>query len=77
MMLLYKILVTFYILALTVNFSHDTYFVNENNMSVQAMLILSNPSSRDIVVQVDTIDNNATGKLWISCSYHICIVFLY
>ena len=39
------------------------YFVNENNVSVQAKLILSNPSSRDIIVQVDTFDNNATGEL--------------
>ena len=61
-----KIFIILYILALTINFSHDTYFVNENNISVQAMLILSDPSSRDIVVQVDTIDNNATGKLWTS-----------
>ena len=41
------------------------YFVNENNISVQAKLILTDPSSRDIVVQIDTSDNNATGKLHI------------
>lgn len=40
------------------------YFVNEDNVSVQAKLILSDPSSRDITVQVDAINNNATGKLW-------------
>ena len=53
-------------LALTINFSQETYFVNENNGSVQAKLILSNPSSRNITVQVDTFDdnnNNATGNL--------------
>ena len=52
-------------LALTINFSQETYFVNENNVSVHARLILSDPSSRDITVQIDTFDNNATGKLWV------------
>ena len=56
-------------LALTINFSHETYFVNENNVSVQAKLILSNPSSRNITVQIDTFDNNATGKLWMGTEF--------
>ena len=53
-----------------------TYFVNEINISVQAKLIFTDPSSRDIVVQIDTFDNNATGKLYISRVHMVVLLIL-
>jgi len=45
-----------------VNFSQSNYNANENDELVQLMLVLSNPSSSDIIVYVDTIDREATGE---------------
>jgi len=48
--------------AIMVNFSQSNYNANENDELVQLMLVLSNPSSSDITVYVDTIDREATGE---------------
>ena len=45
-----------------VNFSQSNYGANENDELVQPMLVLSNPSSSDITIRVDTIDKEATGE---------------
>ena len=49
-------------LAILVNFSQSIYGVNENDGLVQPMLVLSNPSSIDITIRVDTIDREANGE---------------
>ena len=49
-------------LATTVNFSHSAYSVNEDSGSVQPVLVLSNPSSTDITVEVFDTNITALGK---------------
>ena len=46
----------------TITFSQSTYSVDENNGSVRIVLVLSNPSSTDITVQVRDSNNTATGE---------------
>ena len=53
-----------YSVAVSVSFNQSTYIVNENDGSVQAVLVLSNSVVIDIAVQVRTIDNTAIGE-WI------------
>ena len=52
-------------LAITVNFSESNYVVGENEGRVEPMLILSNPSSTDITIRVDTTDREAIGETMI------------
>ena len=53
---------TLYIVA-TLDFDQSVYSVDENNGVVQVTVVLSNPSSSDITVQVFTTDGSATGNL--------------
>ena len=48
--------------SLNVSFSQSTYSVNEDDGLVQPVLVLSNPSSTDITVQVRDNSNTATGE---------------
>ena len=48
-------------LEIVVNFSQAIYVVVENNGSVQAKLVFSNPASFDITVQVTVSDVSAVG----------------
>ena len=48
--------------AITVNFSQSTYSFNEDVGPVQLGLVLSNPSSTDITVQVRDNQNTATSE---------------
>ena len=58
-----------FITAVTVRFEQQTYTVNEADERVEPVLVLSNPSSSVITVQVFSIDGSATGKqLTISCT---------
>ena len=43
-------------------FSQTTYIVNENDGPVQPRLVLSNPSSTDITVEVTSSGGSATGE---------------
>ena len=43
-------------------FSHAMYTVNENAGVVQVSLILSNPSSTNVTMQVSSADISANGK---------------
>ena len=52
----------FIYVATTVSFSQSTYSVNEDAGPVQFELVLSNPSSTDITVQVRDTQNTATGE---------------
>ena len=45
-----------------VQFNQSIYNISENDESIQPILILSSPLSRDITIQVKTNDSNATGK---------------
>ena len=57
-----SICVLFYVLATTVMFNQSMYNVDEDDGPAQLILVLSNPSSSDITVQVITEDGSATGK---------------
>jgi len=57
-----------YSLAITVNFSESNYVIGENDGRAQPMLILSNPSSTDISIRVDTTDVEAIGEY--NCDAH-------
>ena len=50
------------ILAISVNFSKSNYGIGENDGQVQPKLVLSNPSSTDFTIRVDTIDREAVGE---------------
>ncbi|XP_065910088.1 uncharacterized protein [Dysidea avara] len=58
----------------TINFGQSTYIIDEDNGVLQPVLILSNPSSTNIVIKVKSSDVNATGDFdYISGSYNIII----
>ena len=52
----------FYPIDLTISFNQSTYSVDEDDGSAQPVLVLSNPSSTDISVQVRSSNINATGE---------------
>jgi len=54
--------ISFITAVITVKFSQSTYSVNEDTGSVQPVLVLSNPSSTDITVQVRDNSKTATGE---------------
>ena len=43
-------------------FNQSIYSVNENDGQVQPVIVLSNPSSTDITVEVTDEQGTATGK---------------
>ena len=47
---------------ITVMFSETMYSVNENAGSTQPVLVLSNPSTSDVTVEVTTTDGSASGE---------------
>ena len=49
-------------IVVTVSFNQSVYSVDENDGPAQPVLVLSNPSSTDITVQVFNINGSATGK---------------
>ena len=58
-----------HLIVLTVSFEEQVYDANENNETVEPVLVLSNSSSSVIIVQVFSTDGSATGKhLTISCT---------
>jgi len=48
--------------VITVRFSESAYNVDEYDGPAQPILVLSNPSSTDITVQVSTAVRTATGE---------------
>ena len=48
--------------AITVEFNQSTYRVNEDDGSIQILLVLSNPSSFVITADVFSTSDSATGK---------------
>lgn len=60
------------------SFVQSTHFVNETDELVQIEMMLSNPSSTNVVVQVTSSDIQATGKLCRSNQYfRFCIQYYY
>ena len=53
---------TFSHVDIIIIFSQSTYSVNEDNGPAQLVLVLSNPSSTDITVQVRDTQNTATSE---------------
>ena len=51
---------------MSISFNQSIYIVNENERSVEIVLVLSNSAEIDIIVQVGTNDNTATGEHLIS-----------
>ena len=51
-----------YVLATAVMFNQSMYNVDEDAGAAQLVLVLTNPSSSDITVQVITEDGSATGE---------------
>ena len=51
-----------FIIVPTVNFNQSTYNADEDDGPAQPVLVLSNPSSTDITVNVFSTDGSATGK---------------
>ena len=51
-----------YLIDVTVSFEQPTYTVNEDDGRVEPVLVLSNPSSSVITVQVFSTNGSATGK---------------
>ena len=47
--------------AATVSFSQSVYTINENEGPVEPVIVLSNPSSTDVTVQVTDGGGTATG----------------
>ena len=48
--------------AITISFNESTYRVNETAGHVDAVLVLSNPSSANITVTVLSIDDSTVGE---------------
>ena len=60
---------SFCLIVTTISFEQPTYTVYEADGKVEPVLVLSNPSSFDITVQVFSTDGSAFGKqLTISCT---------
>ena len=50
-----------YLVVATISFNKSAYSVNENEGPVQLALVLSNPSSTDVTVQITDERGSATG----------------
>ena len=51
-----------YAVAATISFSQSQYSIVEGNEPLKPLLLLSNPSSYVITIQVESINGNASGK---------------
>ena len=51
-----------YHLDITVSFNQSTHAVNENGGPLKPVLVLSNPSTFDITVEIMNNDNTAMSK---------------
>ena len=56
-------------LVVTIRFSQSTYNVDEDDGPAQPVLVLSNPSSTDITVQVFDNDVSATSECFIDYTF--------
>ena len=58
----YVILVPYCFIAILISFNQSIYHVNETDMTVEIVAILSNPSSSDFTVEVTSNDVIATSE---------------
>ena len=66
---MYLVTANLCLIAANVSFEQQTYNVNETDGQIEPVLVLSNPSSTAITVEVFSTDGSATGKqLTISCT---------
>ena len=66
---MYLVTANLCLIAANVSFEQQTYNVNETDGQIEPVLVLSNPSSTAIIVEVYSTDGSATGKqLTISCT---------
>ena len=63
-------------IAITISFNQSTYHVNENDMTVEIVAILSNPSSTDITVEVTSNDTTATSEFTTAYYTYIYVYFV-
>ena len=61
-----------YFVAATLSFNQSTYNVTESSGITLITLILSNPSSSDITLQINNRDGSATGKNTLYDSITLC-----
>ena len=59
---MYQILLIHFIIVPSISFGQSAYSFNEDAGPAQPVLVLSNPSSTDITVQVRDIQNTATSE---------------
>ena len=52
--------IIYHFIDITINFSKPSYNIDENGVSVQPMLVLSNPSSTNFTVKI--MDDEGTAK---------------
>ena len=52
----------FYSTAIAVTFDQSTYSIDEDDGPAQLVLVLTNPSSTDLTVQVISSDRTAIGE---------------
>ena len=60
-----------YFVASTIHFEESVYVVYENASVVQPVLLLSNPSSTDIIVKVTT-----SGEYYNICNYSCFLIVI-
>ena len=60
--MIFKPICLLYHTAPLVSFNQSTHNVDENDGPAQPVLVLSNPSSTDIIISVFSTDGSATGK---------------
>ena len=63
-----------YFTAATISFNQSQYSIVEGNEPLKPLLVLSNPSSYAITIQVESISGNASGKYNLII-YEIMLVF--
>ena len=61
----------------TIFFEQSTYSIVEDGGLLTAILVLSNPSSFDITVEVTDTSNTATGKLYYEYCYNVIIFIIF
>ena len=61
-------------IAITISFNQSTYHVNENDMTVEIVAILSNPSSTDVTVEITSSDTTATSEF--ATAYYTYVYFV-
>ena len=71
----------YFLAAITISFDRLIYFVNENNGTVELIVVLSNPSTTDIAVEIISSDVTAIStyahyyNLFVNICMYVCIMY--